>query len=98
VDTCLPFDPESEGGVEATVKIAEADLVSPEETLLPVSGCVAEFTGLPELIDDRLATCHDQLRGPLVRLTGSPPTTSASCIATSQRLTLLFGADGKRYR
>ena len=27
VETCVPFDPESKGGVEATVKIAKADLV-----------------------------------------------------------------------
>ena len=35
VETCVPFDPESKGGVEATVKIAKADLVPSEANLLP---------------------------------------------------------------
>ncbi|MBP2214638.1 transposase [Rhodococcus ruber] len=35
VHTCIPFDPESKGGSEATVKIAKADLVPTEANLLP---------------------------------------------------------------
>jgi hypothetical protein len=35
VRTCLPADPESKGGVEATVRIAKADLV-PTDTNQPV--------------------------------------------------------------
>ena len=35
VATCVPFDPESKGGVEATVKIAKADLVPSDANLLP---------------------------------------------------------------
>ena len=35
VETCVPFDPESKGGVEATVKIAKADLVPSDANLLP---------------------------------------------------------------
>ena len=31
--TCRPFDPESKGGTEATVKIAKADLVPAEANL-----------------------------------------------------------------
>jgi transposase len=31
VQTCRPFDPESKGGTEATVKIAKADLVRSAE-------------------------------------------------------------------
>jgi transposase len=45
VETCVPFDPESKGGVEATVKIAKADLVPAEANLLPAYG---SFTGLEE--------------------------------------------------
>jgi len=45
VETCVPFDPESKGGVEATVKIAKADLVPSEANLLPAYG---SFTGLEE--------------------------------------------------
>nr|WP_202878743.1 IS21 family transposase [Ornithinimicrobium ciconiae] len=33
VHTCVPFDPESKGGTEATVKIAKADLVPTEANL-----------------------------------------------------------------
>ncbi|MFZ2528497.1 MAG: hypothetical protein WAX14_12710 [Rhodococcus sp. (in: high G+C Gram-positive bacteria)] len=33
--TCVPFDPESKGGSEATVKIAKADLVPTDANLLP---------------------------------------------------------------
>src|ERR1700722_17836809 len=35
VATCRPFDPESKGGTEATVKIAKADLVPAMANLLP---------------------------------------------------------------
>ncbi|WP_368680584.1 IS21 family transposase (plasmid) [Rhodococcus opacus] len=35
VHTCVPFDPESKGGSEATVKIAKADLVPTDANLLP---------------------------------------------------------------
>jgi len=43
VETCVPFDPESKGGVEATVKIAKADLVPSEANLLPAYGSFAEL-------------------------------------------------------
>jgi hypothetical protein len=33
IETCVPFDPESKGGVEATVKIAKADLVPTDANL-----------------------------------------------------------------
>ena len=45
VETCVPFDPESKGGVEATVKIAAADLVPSQANLLPAYG---SFAGLEE--------------------------------------------------
>ncbi len=35
VNACVPFDPESKGGSEATVRIAKADLVPTEANLLP---------------------------------------------------------------
>jgi transposase len=43
VETCVPFDPESKGGVEATVKIAKADLVPSDANLLPAYGSFAEM-------------------------------------------------------
>jgi hypothetical protein len=43
VESCVPYDPESKGGVEATVKIAKADLVSADANLLPGYGSFAEL-------------------------------------------------------
>ncbi len=43
VHTCEPFDPESKGGVEATVKIAKADLVPTHANLRAVYGSFAEL-------------------------------------------------------
>ena len=43
VHTCVPFDPESKGGSEATVRIAKADLVPTDANLLPGYGSFAEL-------------------------------------------------------
>ena len=43
VETCVPFDPESKGGVEATVKIAKADLVPGDANLLLAYRSFAEL-------------------------------------------------------
>lgn len=43
VETCEPFDPESKGGVEATVKIAKADLVPTTANLAPAYGSFSEL-------------------------------------------------------
>lgn len=43
VHTCVPYDPESKGGTEASVKIAKADLVPTEANLL------GEYTSFAEL-------------------------------------------------
>ncbi|GLI03945.1 IS21 family transposase [Phytohabitans aurantiacus] len=45
VETCQPFDPESKGGVEHTVKVAKADLVPTSANLLPA---YATFTELAD--------------------------------------------------
>ena len=45
VETCVPSGPESEGGAEATVKIARADLVPSDASLLPACGSCAELEG-----------------------------------------------------
>jgi transposase len=44
IATCVPYDPESKGGVEATVRIAKADLVPTEANLL------AEYVSWNELV------------------------------------------------
>jgi transposase len=43
VETCVPCDPGSEGGVEATVKIAKADLVPTDANLRPAYGSFSEL-------------------------------------------------------
>jgi transposase len=43
VHTCVPYDPESKGGSEATVRIAKADLVPCEANLLEAYGSFAEL-------------------------------------------------------
>ena len=43
VETCEPFDPESKGGAEHTVKIAKADLVPTTANLLPQYSTFAEL-------------------------------------------------------
>jgi len=43
VHTCVPYDPESKGGSESTVKIAKADLVPAEANLLEGYGSFAEL-------------------------------------------------------
>lgn len=43
VETCVPYDPESKGGVEATVKIARADLVPTDANLRPAYGSFGEL-------------------------------------------------------
>lgn len=55
VHTCVPFDPESKGGSEATVKIAKADLVPTEANLLPE---YAAFTDLEAACDRFCATVN----------------------------------------
>jgi len=42
--TCVPYDPESKGGSEATVRVAKADLVPTETNLLPA------YTNWDELV------------------------------------------------
>jgi transposase len=48
VESCVPYDPQSKGGAEATVKIAKADLVPTAANLLDE---YTDFTGLVEACD-----------------------------------------------
>ncbi|MFI6369292.1 IS21 family transposase [Nocardia sp. NPDC050630] len=52
VETCEPFDPESKGGAEHTVKIAKADLVPTTANLLP------EYSSFTELADACWSWCE----------------------------------------
>src|SRR5437763_17157404 len=52
VETCEPFDPESKGGAENTVKIAKSDLVPTPANLLP------EYRAFAELADACAERCE----------------------------------------
>jgi transposase len=58
VHTCIPFDPESKGGSEATVRIAKADLVPTKANLLTGYNCFAELAeaceAFCEKVNDRV--------------------------------------------
>jgi hypothetical protein len=54
VQTCRPFDPESKGGTEATVKIAKADLVPAEANLREEYASFGELEAGCEQFSDRV--------------------------------------------
>jgi hypothetical protein len=66
VQTCVPFDPESKGGVEATVKIAKADLVPSDANLLPAYGSFTE-------LEQACRQFCDRVNGRVHRETGAAP-------------------------
>jgi transposase len=67
VESCEPFDPQSKGGVEATVKIAKADLV-------PTSANLREdYDSFAELVDACAQWC-EQVNARAHRETGVAPT------------------------
>ena len=66
VTACVPFDPESKGGSESTVKIAKADLVPTEANLRPAYGSFAELAAAC------VAFCAD-VNGRVHRETGARP-------------------------
>ncbi|MFE2023219.1 hypothetical protein ACFW9O_34875 [Streptomyces sp. NPDC059499] len=66
VVSCVPYDPESKGGSEATVRIAKADLV-PTSANLP-----AAYDTFTELADARLTWC-DAVNSRRHRATGQIP-------------------------
>ena len=66
VETCEPFDPETKGGVEHTVKIAKADLVPTTANLR------ADYTSFAELIEACTAWCA-KVNTRVHRETGATP-------------------------
>ncbi|MBU4337258.1 MAG: IS21 family transposase [Actinobacteria bacterium] len=66
VHTCVPADPASKGGTEASVKISKADLVPKETNLLPEYGSFAELQAACEVFCEKVnSRAH--------RLTKRPP-------------------------
>ncbi|WP_344432348.1 IS21 family transposase, partial [Amycolatopsis minnesotensis] len=68
VETCEPFDPESKGGAEHTVKIAKADLVPTTANLLPV------YSSFTDLADACVEWC-ERVNARPHRETGAAPAT-----------------------
>jgi len=68
VHTCVPFDPESKGGAEATVRIAKADLVPTTANLRPD---YRDFAELAAACADFCAHVNERVH----RETGQAPTT-----------------------
>lgn len=66
VESCEPFDPQSKGGVEATVKIAKADLVPTSANLR------AEYGSFAELVEACAEWC-DRVNARAHRETGVAP-------------------------
>ncbi len=66
VTACVPFDPESKGGSESTVKVAKADLVPTDANLLPA---YRSFAGLAAAC----AAFCTQVNGRVHRETGQRP-------------------------
>jgi hypothetical protein len=64
VATCVPADPESKGGSEATVRIARADLVPTEHNLRTAYDDVAELDAECEAFCDHVNARERGLLGP----------------------------------
>ena len=65
VVTCVPYDPETKGGSESTVKVAKADLVPTEANLLDEYATFAELVAASEEFTDRVnARPHTETRRP----------------------------------
>ena len=71
VATCVPADPESKGGSEATVRIARADLVPTDHNLRPAYSDFAELEAECEAFRERVnAREHRITRRPPVVMLG----------------------------
>ena len=69
IATCVPFDPESKGGSEATVRVAKADLVPTDANLLPVYGSWAELADVCDVFTTMInARPHRTTRRPPVEM------------------------------
>jgi len=64
--TCVPYDPQSKGGAESTVKVAKRDLVPTSANLL------GQYDGFADLVE-ACATVTAELNGRVHRETGRAP-------------------------
>ena len=69
IETAVPYDPETKGGVEATVKIAKADLVPTEANLREDYGSFPELVAACDAFGDTVNTRpHTETRRPPVEM------------------------------
>ena len=70
IATCVPADPQSKGGSEATVRVAKADLVPTDHNLRPEYGSFAELeTACQELMAEVNTRPHrSTMEPPVIRL------------------------------
>jgi len=70
IATCVPADPQSKGGSEATVRVAKADLVPTDHNLRPEYGSFAELeTACEELMAEVNTRPHrSTMEPPVIRL------------------------------
>ena len=70
IATCVPADPQSKGGSEATVRVAKADLVPTDHNLRPQYGSFAELeTACQELMAEVNTRPHrSTMEPPVIRL------------------------------
>ena len=67
VESCVPYDPETKGGVEATVKIAKRDLVPTSANLRDEYGSFAELVAAADAFCEKVNARH------IVRPVGHQP-------------------------
>jgi transposase len=70
IATCVPADPQSKGGSEATVRVAKADLVPTDHNLRPAYGSFAELEAACEAFMAEVNTRphRSTLEAPVIRL------------------------------
>ena len=70
IKTCVPADPQSKGGSEATVKIAKADLVPTDHNLRPAYGVFGELEAACEewMSDVNTRKHRATMEPPVIRL------------------------------
>jgi hypothetical protein len=70
IATCVPADPESKGGSEATVRVAKADLVPTDHNLRPAYGSFAELEAACEafMADVNTRPHRSTMEAPVARL------------------------------
>ncbi len=95
VATCVPADPQSKGGSEATVRVAKADLVPTDHNLRAAYGSFAELESECEALCDRVNAREHRVtrRAPAVmlaeeraRLHPLPKVTHTVCFGQTRRV------------